>query len=189
MKSQFNLVDGVSFTISQCFYWPSYHKDNADLAYVEHNNVDQRYDAKKLPIVEVRTGTAAVVEAPDESITRAVYDTLITGSGLRYHDALSLAVLCKSSGITCAQYKQIVFAISASDSALRTNRVDLSDLYDEAYSVHMTAAKKAQLYQRLGCKVINVPKTQKITTGLDRDKYKLSKLVAEISSKYSKENK
>lgn len=152
MKSMFNLVDGASFTISQCFYFPSYQPGNKDIAFIHHNKSELKFDAMVLPEKQLSTNEATVIPKDYvDPLSKMVYDTLLTGSGLRYADVLSLAVLCKSKGIDQIGFSNIVNTIAAADSSLRTNQVNLAKLYKEGYDSFMTNKKAIELMRKLNC--------------------------------------
>jgi len=119
-------VDGASFTISQCFYLPSYGSENKDIAYVYWNKSHLRYDCLKLEPEEINYNVnfKKPVFTDKHPMAQAIFQTLMTGSDLHYSDALSLAILCKSKGLSVSEYKQIVHTISHSESDLRTKKVD-----------------------------------------------------------------
>lgn len=145
-------VDGASFTISQCFYLPSYSESNKHLAYVYWNTSDTRYDA--LTLAEEQINYNIVMEKPNfekNTMSQTIYNTLITGSDLHYSDALSLAILCKCKGLSVNEYKQIVLTIANPDSDLRTKKVDLDKLYKQGFNSFMTDRKAIQLMNRLNC--------------------------------------
>jgi hypothetical protein len=151
MCTAFN-VDGASFTISQAFYLPSYSADNKDIAFVYWNESDTRYDALPLSTVPITINpTLTAPTGATTAITNSIYRTLITGSDLHYADALALAVLCKSKGLTEANYIDIVKTIAAPDSALRTSAVSLSNLYSQGFNAYMKNDTAIKLMQKLHC--------------------------------------
>ena len=146
-------VDGASFTISQCFYLPSYNYNNKDLAYVYWNKSQLRYDAMVLEKEEINYNIQFEKPNFDEKhpMAQSIYLTLMTGSDLHYSDALSLAILCKSKGLSVHEYKQIVYKIANQDSDLRTKKVDLDKLYLQGFNSFMTDKKAVQLMNKLNC--------------------------------------
>lgn len=146
-------VDGASFTISQCFYLPSYNKNNKDISYVYWNKSNNRYNALVLPeqSINYNVQTQKPVFAEKSPISQAVFHTLLSGSDLHYSDALALAILCKSKGISSNEYKQIVFSISHPESDLRTKKVDLDKLYKQGFDSFMTDQKAIKLMNKLNC--------------------------------------
>lgn len=146
-------VDGASFTISQCFYLPSYGDNNKDISYVYWNKSEVRYDALVLATEKINYKESFEKPNFDDKhpMAQSVYLTLLTGSDLHYSDALSLAILCKSKGINSTQYREIVHTISHPDSDLRTKKVDLNKLYNQGFDSFMTDRKAVQLMQRLNC--------------------------------------
>jgi hypothetical protein len=152
MKSMFNLVDGASFTISQCFYLPTYAPGNKDIAFIHHNKSELKFDAMVLPVEQISTNTATIIPKDYiDPLSKIIYETLLTGSGLRYADVLSLAVLCKSKGIDQIGFSNIVNTIADADSSLRTNQVNLTKLYKEGYDCFMTNRKAVELMRKLNC--------------------------------------
>lgn len=154
MVEEFNVVDGASFTLSQCFYFPSYSVENKHLAFTYWNRIDNRYDALLLPKIQLNQNINTDKPTYDDSnphpLAKVIYNTLLSGSGLRYADALPLAALCKSKGMSCSDYISIVNHIAATDSTLRTI-ADLKHLYSEGYTCFMTDKKSIELMQRLHC--------------------------------------
>jgi hypothetical protein len=145
-------VDGASFTISQCFYLPTYSKENKDLAFIYHNK-GEYFDGLILPEKELNTNIQT--EKPSfkgrDPMAQTIYNTLMTGSDLHYSDALSLAILCKSKGLSSMEYRQIVQQISHPESDLRTKKVDLDKLYKQGFDSFMTNRKAIELMNRLNC--------------------------------------
>lgn len=145
-------VDGASFTISQCFYLPSYSKHNKHLSYIYHNR-GLFFDGLLLP--EKQLNQNIQTEKPKfnerSPLASSVYQTLMTGSDLHYSDALSLAILCKSKGINKEEYKQIVWQISHPESDLRTKKVNLDKLYQQGFNSFMTDKKAIELMTKLNC--------------------------------------
>ena len=146
-------VDGASFTISQCFYLPSYGINNKDIGYVYWNKSLERYDAMILKEQSINQNIQFIKPNFDEKhpLAQSVYLTLMTGSDLHYSDSLSLAILCKSKGLSVNEYKQIVNTISAQDSDLRTKKVNLDKLYSQGFNSFMTDRKAIQLMKKLNC--------------------------------------
>lgn len=151
MCDTFN-VDRASFTISQAFYLPCYNKDNADLRFFEWNKTNQRYEALFLPVKEISTN---IVVGPKEGevdpLAPSIYKTLLTGSNMRYADALPLAILCKSKGLNYDIYRDIINTIAGSDSSLRTGLADIDNMWNKAYHTYMTNDKMITLMERLNC--------------------------------------
>jgi len=152
MISNFN-VDGASFTISQAFYLPSYSSKNKDLAYIYHNKTNNRFDALSLEktIINYNIENTNFEQDNRANIKNGIYYTLMTGSNLHYNDALSLAILCKSKGLSVYEYKNIVNQIAHPDSDLRTKKVDLHKLYKNGYDSNITDRKAIELMKRLNC--------------------------------------
>lgn len=145
-------VDAASFTISQAFYFPSYSRENAEQRFTFWNQVGQRYNALDLAAVELNTNILKEVPTGDVTATaQAIYRTLLTGKNLRYADALPLATICKSNGITSDQYCALVRQIAGADSSLRTDDVYLPGMYQKGYMTHVTHEKIIALMRRLGC--------------------------------------
>jgi len=151
MCDTFN-VDRASFTISQAFYLPCYSKDNADIRFIEWNQTAKRYEALFLPVKEISTN---IVEGPREGeidpLAPSIYKTLLTGSNMRYADALPLAVVCKSKGLNYDIYRDIINTIAGSDSSLRNGLADIDKIWQEAYSTHTRHTTMITLMQRLNC--------------------------------------
>jgi hypothetical protein len=145
-------VDGASFTISQCFYLPTYSKDNKNISFIHHNK-GELFDGLILPEKELNLNIQH--EKPSfhgrSPIAQLVFNTLLTGRDLHYSDALSLAILCKSKGLSSSEYTQIVQTISAPDSDLRTKKVNLGKLYSQGFDSFMTDKKAIELMKRLNC--------------------------------------
>lgn len=145
-------VDGASFTISQCFYLPSYSESNKDIAYVYWNRSNTRYDALSLAEEQINYNVSTVKPNFEKnSMSQTIYNTLMTGRDLHYSDALSLAILCKCKGLGVNEYKQIVMTIANPDSDLRTKKVNLDKLYKQGFESFMTDRKAIQLMNRLNC--------------------------------------
>lgn len=145
-------VDGASFTISQCFYLPTYSSTNKDIKFIHHNK-GELFDGMILPEKELNTNIQH--EKPSfqgrSPIAQTIFNTLLTGSDLHYSDALSLAILCKSKGLSSGEYRQIVQTISHPDSDLRTKKVNLDKLYKQGFDSFMTDKKAIELMKRLNC--------------------------------------
>jgi hypothetical protein len=152
MVNNFN-VDGASFTISQAFYLPSYSSENKNLAYIYHNKTDNRFDALELEATEIYQAieTVPFVQDGRANIKNGIYHTLMTGSDLHYVDALPLAILCKSKGLSVYEFKNIVNQIAHPNSDLRTKKVDLHKLYKQGYESNITDRKAIELMKRLNC--------------------------------------
>jgi len=147
-------VDKASFTISQAFYWPSYSSKNADIRFAYHNKGEVQFDAMLLPAEEIsRNHVEPPVYAPGEKdpLANAIYETFLTGSNLRYADALTLAVICKSKGISENDWRVLVHRISGSDSSLRTGEADLNKLWKDAYAGHLRNDTVLKLMKTLNC--------------------------------------
>ena len=145
-------VDRASFTISQAFYLPCYTKDNADISFIHWNQTVKRYEALFLPVREISTN---IVQGPREGeidpLAPSIYKTLLTGSNMRYADALPLAVVCKSKGLDYSIYRDIINTIAGSDSSLRNGLADIDKIWNEAYSTHVRHTTMITLMQRLNC--------------------------------------
>jgi hypothetical protein len=145
-------VDRASFTISQAFYLPCYSKDNADIRFIHWNQTDRRYEALFLPVKEISTN---IVEGPREGdvdpLAPSIYKTLLSGSNMRYADALPLAVLCKSKGLGYQEFRDIINTISGSDSSLRNGLADIDKSWNDAYSTYTKHITMITLMQRLNC--------------------------------------
>lgn len=145
-------VDRASFTISQAFYLPCYTKDNADISFIHWNQTSKRYEALFLPVREISTN---IVQGPREGeidpLAPSIYKTLLTGSDMRYADALPLAVVCKSKGLDYSIYRDIINTIAGSDSSLRNGLADIDKIWNEAYSTHVRHTTMITLMQRLNC--------------------------------------
>jgi hypothetical protein len=149
---EFFNVDRASFTISQAFYLPCYNADNADISFIHWNQQPRRYEALLLPVREISTN---IVEGPRQGevdpMAPSIYKTLLTGSNMRYADALPLAVLCKSKGLDYDIYKDIINTIAGVDSSLRTGLADIDGMWQEAYSTHTRHTTMIALMERLNC--------------------------------------
>jgi hypothetical protein len=152
MCSLFN-VDGASFTISQCFYFPSYSKANADIAFMFHNKVEKRYNALNIKTIKLNTNIAPEFTPPTAKTPMGdiVYKTLLTGNDLHYADVLSLAVLCKAHGISVTDFVNVVNTIADKDSDLRTAKVNLRELYNKGFNSYITNDKMIKLMKKLNC--------------------------------------
>lgn len=147
-------VDKASFTISQAFYWPSYSPSNADIRFAYHNKGEVRFDAMLLPKEDIsRNIVPPPAYAPGEQdpLADAIYDTFLTGSNLRYADALTLAVICKSKGITEGHWRNLVQRISGLDSSLRSGEADLDKLWKDAYAGQIRNDTILKLMKTLNC--------------------------------------
>lgn len=149
MCAAFN-VDKASFTPSQCFYLPSYSSENKHLAWTFHNKVEERYDAF---VLEPKFISENICEPPVagsiDPRASAIYNTLITGSGLRHADALSVAVLCKSLGLGLSDFQYVISRVSAPDSSLRTGNMSL--LWKDAYATHLRKQTIIETLKKLHC--------------------------------------
>jgi hypothetical protein len=148
-------VDRASFTISQAFYLPCYNKDNANISFIHWNQSPKRYEALFLAVKEISTN---IVEGPKEGeidpMAPKIYATLLTGSNMRYADALPLAVLCKSKGLDYSIYRDIINTIAGNDSSLRNGLADIDNLWNEAYSTFVKKDTMTTLMERLNCNMI-----------------------------------
>lgn len=145
-------VDRASFTISQAFYLPCYNKDNEHISFIYWNQQPQRYEALLLPVREISTNIVEGPKAGDvDPMAPSIYKTLLTGSNMRYADALPLAVLCKSKGLGLDIYRDIINTIAGADSSLRTGLADVDKIWTEAYSTHVRHTTMITLMQRLNC--------------------------------------
>jgi len=151
MCDTFN-VDRASFTISQAFYLPCYTKDNEDCRFIEWNQTSLSYEALLLPIKEISTN---IIQGPREGeadpLAPGIYKTLLSGSNMRYADALPLAVVCKSKGIGYLEFRDIINTIAGTDSSLRNGLADIDKIWKEAYSTHIRHNTMITLMQRLNC--------------------------------------
>ena len=152
MCDYFGLVDRASFTISQAFYLPCYSNANADIRFIEWNKTDRRYEALFLPVKDISTN---IVEGPRQGeidpLAPSIYKTLLTGSNMRYADALPLAILCKSKGLDYDIYRDIINAIAGSDSSLRNGLADIDNMWNKAYSTYVKNDTMITLMTRLNC--------------------------------------
>ena len=153
MVKKFNYEDGASFTMSQCFYFPSYSKDNKDDAFMYYNESNKRYDALQLSTVTIAEANEKhdiVMPTAMTAMGKSVYNTLITGNNLHLVDAMPLAMLCKSHGIDFAGYCSIV-GQTGQNSCVSDKVTNLKELYGKGYNNHMTHKKSLELMQRMGC--------------------------------------
>lgn len=143
-------VDRASFTISQAFYLPCYTDGNQDQAFIEHNRVDQRYEALRLPaeIINENTEVLMAPESPD-AVSASIYKTLLTGHNMRYADALPVAVILKSRGFQLRDYQYLVQCIGGQDSSIRT--ADLKDLWQKAIITNNRYDTIIATMSRLNC--------------------------------------
>lgn len=147
-------VDKASFTISQAFYWPSYSPANASIRFAHYNKGEVQFDAMLLPAETISRNTVAPpvyapgVKAP---LAQQIYDTFLTGSNLRYADALTLAVICKSKGISEGDWRNLVQRISGLDSSLRSGEADLDNLWKDAYVGQIKNDTILKLMKTLAC--------------------------------------
>lgn len=145
-------VDRASFTISQAFYLPCYSKDNADIRFIEWNKSNRRYEALFLAVKEISTNIiAGPKEGEKDPLAPSIYKTLLTGSNMRYADALPLAILCKSKGLDYDIYRDIINTIAASDSSLRNGLADIDNMWNKAYSTYVKNDTMLTLMTRLNC--------------------------------------
>lgn len=148
-------VDGASFTMSQCFYYPSYSKSNKDISFMHYNEVNNRYDALQIKPIKINTNALVNYTPPGEmtAMGQVIYKTLMTGNNLHLHDVMPLAVLCKSYGIGFSDFVNIVTKTGATGSSVRSKNTNLKELYNKAYQTHMTHKKSTDLMQRIGCNI------------------------------------
>lgn len=147
-------VDKASFTISQAFYWPSYSPANADIRFAYHNKGEVRFDAMLLPKEDISRNIVAPPQfAPGEQdpLANQIYETFMSGSNLRYADALTLAVICKSKGISEAAWRSLVLNISGLDSSLRNGEADLDKMWKDAYAAQIRNDTIIKLMTTLNC--------------------------------------
>jgi len=145
-------VDRASFTISQAFYLPCYNNDNADIRFIEWNQTAKRYEALFLPVKEISTNiVAGPKEGEIDPLAPSIYKTLLSGSNMRYADALPLAVVCKSKGLGYLEFRDIINTIAGVDSSLRNGIADIDKIWNEAYSTHTRHSTMITLMQRLKC--------------------------------------
>ena len=118
-----------------------------------HNPSTKRYDALPLSTIELNTNILTDYTPPTEktAMGEIIFKTLMGGSNLHYADVLPLAVVCKSHGISFSDFKNIVTKVAANDSALRTNKVNLKELYKKGHDTHVTHKKTVALMKRLNC--------------------------------------
>jgi len=151
MAESFN-VDRASFTISQAFYLPCHNEQNADISYVEWNKSTRRYEALLLPAKIISENHhMGPQEGEIDPLAPSIYKTLLTGSNMRYADALPLAVVCKSKGLGYLEFKDIVMTIAGTDSSLRTGSADIDKIWQEAYTTYTRYDTMITLMQRLNC--------------------------------------
>jgi hypothetical protein len=145
-------VDRASFTISQAFYLPCYSKDNADIRFIHWNQTRLRYEALLLAVKEISTNiVTGPKEGEENPLAPSIYKTLLSGSNMRYADALPLAVVCKSKGLGYLEFRDIINTIAGADSSLRTGIADVDKIWQEAYSTHIRHTTMITLMQRLNC--------------------------------------
>jgi hypothetical protein len=145
-------VDRASFTISQAFYLPCYTSANQDIAFIEHNQAEMRYEALLLPVREISYNTTPA-EIPQEisTLSLCIYKTMLTGSNMRYADALTMACILKSLGFSYVDYEFLVQQIAGQDSSLRTGLADLPRLWQQAYVSNIRHDTMINIMQRLNC--------------------------------------
>lgn len=145
-------VDRASFTISQAFYLPCYTKANKHLAFIEHNKTDKRYEALLLPAkIIIENNSEFIAPSQPDPISVSVYKTFLTGSNMRYADALPLAVILKSKGFNEQDFTHLVNTIAGTDSSLRTGLANVKKLWQEAYSANIRNDTMITLMKRLNC--------------------------------------
>lgn len=152
MCDKFN-VDHASFTISQAFYLPCFSSENKDIAWTHYNDTENRYDALNLPtkVISYNVCEKPVVVTDGRSLS--MYNTLITGRGLRYADALSVAMVCKSFGLGESEFRYIVSTIGAPDSSVRNGVADLRKIWKDAYASHLRTQTIITLLRKLNCQM------------------------------------
>lgn len=145
-------VDRASFTISQAFYLPCYTQANKAIAFIEHNKTERRYEALLLPatVVEYTEHKDVSIGEPD-IMGVLILKTLLTGSNMRYADALPIACILKSKGFTRSDFDMVINQIAGADSSLRTGLADVDKLWSEAYVTHIRNDKVMTLMRRLNC--------------------------------------
>jgi hypothetical protein len=151
-------VDGASFTISQAFYFPSYNKNNAaDRIFYWHRSA-VRFDAEAVVAVAAlkHKGTAVDRMALNPLIrivdinADLVYQAVMSCKGMHYTDALPLATLMKSKGLSYQHYSTAVDRIAVADSVLRTDTVSVQKLWEKGYG-RVTHKHATELLKRLSC--------------------------------------
>jgi len=151
IKTHFG-VDDASFAVSQAFYFPCYTAENKDIHFVYWNEKPARYDVMPLEIQFVSTNIVnGPIDGEVDPLAPSIYKTLLTGSNLRYADALPLAVLCKSKGLGEADFRDIINTVAGHDSSLRTGLANLDTIWREAYSTHIRNETMLNLMRRLNC--------------------------------------
>jgi hypothetical protein len=168
MCDTFN-VDRASFTISQAFYLPCYNKDNADVRFIEWNEQPKRYEALFLACKEISTN---IVAGPNEGEidphAPTIYETLLTGSNMRYADTLTLAILCKSKGLDYSIYRDIINTIAGSDSSLRNGLADIDNMWNKAYLTYVKNDTMITLMERLNCDMSKMTFAKKEITPVNK---------------------
>lgn len=145
-------VDRASFTISQAFYLPCYTATNKELAFIEHNKTAKRYEALLLPVREISYQEHDNVSISEPTIVDVmIFKTLLTGSNMRYADALPVACLLKSRGFLFSDFKLLIDAVAGADSSLRTGLADIDNLWEQAYVSHIRNDTIINIMRRLNC--------------------------------------
>jgi hypothetical protein len=181
-------VDRASFTISQAFYLPCYNKDNANISFIHWNQQPKRYEALFLAVKNISTN---IVEGPREGeidpYAPIINQTLLTGSNMRYADALPLAVLCKSKGLNYSIYRNIINTIAGSDSSLRNGLADIDKSWNDAYSTFVRRDTMLTLMERLNCDMSKIIFTKEKETRTMRKANNLYKTTASAAEKWLKD--
>lgn len=146
IEETFPGVDRASFSGSQCFY--SHSGKYEPYAKHHHGEFIDPYDCFEEREISTETAMFDVpIEQRRNILTTPIYETLLKGSGLHYADALTLAIFCKGNGLSVYEYKNVVNAIAAHDSCLRS--VNLDNLYGEAYDTPLKRTTVDSLFKKI----------------------------------------
>lgn len=145
-------VDKASFTISQAFYLPSCSSENQAHAFARVNP-GVRFDGLQFAEQEISYNKVEFVLEPGfrDPIATAILKTLMSGSNLHYPDAMPLAVVCKSKGITETEFYQLARSIAAPGHSISTGEADLVTVWKKAYAAQLRNDTVLKLMRTLNC--------------------------------------
>jgi hypothetical protein len=131
IKETFPGVDNASFSVSQCFYFHSGNNDcYTHIAQGEMiNPYNFEYRAPEVYEPKVTTTTTTFTSSQSNAYKESVVKSLLSCSGLHYASdkshlgVLTLVAICRSIGLTFAEFDTICLQISDPTSNLRDSSI------------------------------------------------------------------
>ena len=167
IKDIFKGVDDASFSASQSFYFHAGHND--PIAYHNKGYIIDPYNDFVDGVVEdnkvAKNFTSSFELSPEYQ--KKILDSLLSCSGLRYPNALTLVAICKTYGLGFNDFNDICSKISDTDSSLVKIPSCRKDLWNSEYE-RITGDKRDKFIKEHGGRVI--PK--KIDKALEYKKVK-----------------